>query len=167
MQENGLSIKKLLNDYRNGPLLLRAVLAGMTPAQLDAAPIPGKWSTRQVICHLADAELLYADRFKRIIVEDQPPLRSMDPDAFVARLACSARDLSVELETIDAVRRHMSGILQTLSDADFQRTGVHSADGPLTLQTLLERITGHIPHHARTVVEKRRALGMDVRIAGL
>lgn len=162
-----MSIRKLLNDYRNGPLLLPSVLAGMTSDQLSAAPVPGKWSTRQVICHLADAELLYADRFKRIVAEDQPPLPAMDPDLFVARLACDRRDLAVEVETIAIVRRHMAGILETLDEADFQRTGIHSKDGPLTLQTLLERITRHIPHHVRTIVEKRRALGINIEIAGL
>lgn len=162
-----MSIKQLLNDYRNGPLVLRSVLSGMTPEQVDAAPVPGKWSTRQVICHLADAELLYADRFKRILAEDQPPLRAMNPDVYVAKLAVADRDLSVELETIDAVRRHMVGILEHMPEADFQRTGVHSEDGPLTLQTLLERITRHVPHHARTIVEKRRALGLNIEIAGL
>jgi hypothetical protein len=161
-----VSIKKLLNDYRNGPLVLSSVLSGMTTEQIDAAPIPGKWSTRQVICHLADAELLYADRFKRIIAEDRPPLQAMDPDVFVARLVCDQRDLPIELEMIDAVRRHVSGILACMPDDVFQRTGIHSADGPLTLQTLLERITRHIPHHARTIIAKRRALGINVEIAG-
>lgn len=162
-----MSIKKLLNDYRNGPIVLRAALSGMSPDQINAAPVPGKWSTRQVICHLADAELLYADRFKRILAEDQPPLRAMDPDDYVAKLAIPDRDLNVELDTIEIVRRHMVGILDHMPEADFQRTGVHSADGPLTLQTLLERITRHIPHHARTIVEKRRVLGLNIEIAGL
>lgn len=162
-----MSIRRLLEDYRNGPLLLPAVLAGMTSDQLSAAPIPGKWSTRQVICHLADAELLYADRFKRIIAEDQPPLRAMNPDVYVARLGCDRRDPAVELETIDAIRRHIAGILESLDEADFRRIGIHSEDGPLTLQTLLERITRHIPHHVRTIVEKRRALGINIEIAGL
>lgn len=162
-----MSIKKLLNDYRHGPVLIRAALSGMTPEQIDAAPVPGKWSTRQVVCHLADAELLYADRFKRILAEDQPPLRAMNPDVFVAKLACSERDLEVELQTIEIVRTHMAGILEAMPEADFQRTGLHSEDGPLTLQTLLERITRHIPHHARTIAEKRRALGLNIEIAGL
>jgi uncharacterized damage-inducible protein DinB len=163
----GVSIKKLLLDYKNGPIVLSSVLSGMTPEQFDAAPVPGKWSTRQVICHLTDAELLYADRFKRILAEDQPRLMAMDPDVYVAKLAVSERDLSVELDTIDAVRRHMVGILEHMPEADFQRTGIHSADGPLTLQTLLERITRHIPHHARKIVDKRRALGLNIEIAGL
>jgi hypothetical protein len=162
-----VSIKKLLNEYRSGPIVVRSVLSGMTPEQVDASPVPGKWSTRQVICHLADAELLYVDRFKRILAEDQPPLRAMDPDRYVAKLAVSDRDLNVELDTIEIVRRHMAGILDRMPEVDFQRTGMHSSDGPLTLQTLLERITRHIPHHARTIVEKRRALGLNIEIAGL
>lgn len=162
-----MSIRRLLNEYQNGPLLLRSVLSGMSSADLDATPIAGTWSTRQVICHLADAELLYADRFKRIIAEDNPPLRSMNPDTFAARLAYGDRDLIVEVDTIDAIRRHMSGILQTLPESAFQRVGVHSDDGPLTLQTLLERVTRHIPHHARKILEKRRALGLNIEIAGL
>ena len=162
-----MSIKRLLSDYRNGPLVLQSVLSGMTAEQLDVAPVPGKWSTRQVICHLADAELVYADRFKRIIAEDRPALRGMDPDVFTAELAYGERDLQIEVDTIEAIRRHMSGILAATPESAFQRIGIHSEDGPLTLQTLLERITGHIPHHARTIVAKRRALGINVEIAGL
>jgi uncharacterized damage-inducible protein DinB len=161
-----VSIERLLSDYSNGPLILPPLLSGMTAAQIDAAPVPGKWSTRQVICHIADAELSYADRFKRIVAEEQPPLRAMNPDEFAARLAYARRDIEVELELIALTRRHVAGILSSLPAEAFQRTGLHSEDGPLTLQTLLERITRHIPHHARTIVEKRRALGINVEIAG-
>jgi hypothetical protein len=39
----------LISDYWAGPQMLRATVAGMTAEQLDARPIPGKWSTKQVI----------------------------------------------------------------------------------------------------------------------
>jgi hypothetical protein len=38
--------------------------------------------------------------------------------------------------------------------------GVHSLDGPITFAALLERITGHIPHHVGFIEEKLRALGV-------
>lgn len=161
-----MSFENLLNAYRSGPDLLHSVLVGMRPHHLDAAPIPGRWSTRQVICHLADAELVYADRIKRVLAEDRPPLRSMDPNQFAARLAYAERDLEIELQTVAAVRRHLDGILQNVTEADLERVGIHSEDGPLTLKSLLERITEHIPHHARTIVQKRRALGLTIDIAG-
>ena len=38
----------LISGYCAGPQMLRAAVAGMTAEQLDARPIPGKWSTKQV-----------------------------------------------------------------------------------------------------------------------
>lgn len=148
----------LIDDYLNGPALLREAIAGMTPEQIDAAPIPGKWSTRQVICHIADFEPVYADRMKRVIAEDNPTMFGGDPDVFAARLAYDARDIADELQLIDATRRHTAAILRTLPAETFQRTGNHSADGPISLETLLSRITGHIPHHITFIEEKWQAL---------
>jgi hypothetical protein len=46
----------------------------MTRDQLLARPVPGKWSTQEVVCHLADYEAVYADRMKRVIALDEPEL---------------------------------------------------------------------------------------------
>lgn len=43
-----MEIAKLIADYTAGPQKLRVAIAGMTPEQIDAAPIAEKWSTRQV-----------------------------------------------------------------------------------------------------------------------
>ena len=59
-----MDISELIDEYTVGPRKLRDTIAGMTPDQIDAAPIPGKWSTRQVVCHLADFESVYGDRMK-------------------------------------------------------------------------------------------------------
>ena len=154
-----MSHAALIADYLAGPAALRQAIQGMTPAQLNAAPIPGKWSTRQVICHIADFEPVYADRIKRVIAEDEPLLMSGDPDQFAAKLAYDQRDLETELQLIEVVRRHLASILRTLPAETFQRAGKHSRDGLLTIETLLTRITGHIPHHVQTIAEKRAALG--------
>ncbi|MGH7127350.1 MAG: DinB family protein, partial [Planctomycetaceae bacterium] len=130
----------------------------MTAEQLDARPVPGKWSTRQVVCHIADFEPVYADRMKRVIAENEPTFFGGDPDVFAARLAYEQRDVAEELRLIEVVRGQMARILRTLSPEGFQRKGIHSADGPLTLQTLLERITRHVPHHVRFIEEKRQAM---------
>jgi uncharacterized damage-inducible protein DinB len=150
----------LIDRYAAGAAELRAAIAGLSPEQLDATPIAGTWSTRQVVCHIADFEPVYADRMKRVVAEDEPPLRGGDPDLFAARLAYEARDLEEELRLIEAVRAHVARILRTLPAEAFDRVGVHSADGRLTLRTLLERITNHVPHHVAFIAEKRRALGV-------
>jgi hypothetical protein len=94
-----------------------------------------------------------------VIAENRPTFFGGDPDVFAARLAYAQRDVAVDLQMIEAVRRHVAAILRTLSPDDFQREGIHSTDGPISLQTLLQRITNHIPHHVTFIREKRAALG--------
>lgn len=149
-----------IDDYLAGARIPREAVAGMTPEQLVARPIPGKWSTLEVVCHLADFEIVYADRIKRVLAEEEPPLRGGDPEVFAARLAYHARDLEEELVLIETTRRQVARILRTARPEDFQRRGIHSESGPITLETLLERITAHIPHHVRFIEEKRQALGL-------
>jgi hypothetical protein len=148
----------LIEQYLAGPELLRRAVAGMTGDQLLARPISGKWSTQEVVCHLADYELIYADRMKRVIALDEPELLQGDPRLFAARLAYDQRDVEEELALVDWIRTQMTRILRTLTPADFQRQGRHSRDGALTLAEVLQRTTAHIPHHVRFIEEKRRAL---------
>jgi hypothetical protein len=153
-----MKFSALIDQYRTGPASLRKAVAGMNREQLAARPVPGKWSTLEVVCHVADFEPIYADRMKRVIAEESPLLLSGDPDRFQARLAYGSRDAAEELTLIETVRGQMARILATLSEADFARTGKHSTDGALSLAVLLERITNHIPHHVAFIEEKRRAL---------
>src|SRR6516164_3982732 len=148
----------LIEQYHAGPGVLRRAVAGMTREQLLARPIPGKWSTQEVVCHLADYEPIYADRLKRVIALKEPELLKGDPGLFAARLAYDQRDLEEELALIELIRKQMGRILRALTPEDFQRQGGHSRDGALTLEVLLQRITAHIPHHVRFIEEKRRAM---------
>ena len=158
-----MNIVALVDQYRAGPAQLRNAVAGMSREQLLARPVAGKWSTLEVVCHLADFEPIYADRMKRVIVEENPLFISGDPDVFQAGLAYSRRDVEEELTLIDTVRAQMARILKTLPESAFARTGRHSVDGPLSLAVVLERITGHIPHHLEFIEAKRRALGLPAR----
>ena len=148
----------LIEEYLAGPGVLRRAIAGMTRELLLGRPIPGKWSTQEVVCHLADYEPIYADRMKRVIALKEPELLKGDPGLFAARLAYDQRDVEEELALIEITRNQMARILSTLKLEDFQRTGGHSRDGALTLEVLLQRITRHIPHHVRFIEEKRRAM---------
>lgn len=147
-----------LDQYAQGPRALREVIAGLNDRQLRTPAPPGNWSVLQIVCHIADFEIVYADRIKRVLVEDRPTMFGGDPDQFAARLCYHQRDLEEELNVIAAIRAQVARILGTATMADFERVGIHSSDGPLTLSTLLKRIAGHIPHHGKFIAEKRPAL---------
>ncbi len=149
----------LIDDYLASARRLRDAVAGLSPDQARQRPIAGKWSTLEVVCHLADFEIVYADRIKRVIAEDRPALPGGDEKLFAARLQYHQRDMENEVALVDAIHRQVAAILRTLADDDFQRVGVHSERGPLTLETLVSGAGGHIAHHLKFVAEKRRAMG--------
>src|SRR3954465_8630857 len=91
----------LIDNYLAGVDLLRQAVAGMSREQLVARPVPGKWSTLEVVCHLADFDPILADRMKRVIALDRPQLLGADEKRFAAALAYDKRDLEEELAVLE------------------------------------------------------------------
>jgi hypothetical protein len=155
-----MEYSKLIDDYAACAGLLRDATKGMTRDQILARPMPGKWSTLEVVCHLSDFEIVYADRIKRIIAEERPTLPDGDEQLFAAKLAYHSRDLEEELLVFSSIRTSTARILRTLPAGDFARIGNHSTAGPLTLLQFVERATKHIHHHVAFIQEKRKAMGL-------
>jgi uncharacterized damage-inducible protein DinB len=154
------TLPEMIDAYLSGPQALRAAVRGMSREQLRARPVAGKWSTLEVVCHLADFDPILADRMKRVIAEDRPQLVGADENRFAAALAYHERDLEEELAIVERTRSQVARILRTLPAEALQRVGVHNERGPLTLERLLTTATNHIPHHVRFIAEKRQALGL-------
>ena len=154
------TLSQLLDDYLSGPPALRKAVAGMSREQLTARPVPGKWSTLEVVAHIADFDPILADRVKRIVALENPPLTGADENRFAAALAYQDRDLEEELTIIECTRTQLARILRKQTDDILQRVGVHSERGPLTLERMLTMAARHIPHHVQFIDEKRKALGL-------
>jgi len=152
------TLQELISKYDQGPLELSNAVSAFSSIQLRIPSPPGAWSVLQIVCHIADFELVYADRMKRVVAEEEPTLFGGDPDVFAAKLAYEQRDLREELDVICSVRRQVSRFLKTLQSSEFERTGRHTSDGPLSLMVLLQRIAGHIPHHLKFIDGKAKTL---------
>jgi uncharacterized damage-inducible protein DinB len=155
-----MSLSQLIEQYVDGAKVLRQAVAGMSREQILARPIPGKWSTLEVVVHLADFEIVYVDRITAIVAEEEPQLPGRDEQQYAARLAYHERDLEEELKLVEVCRSRVARILRKLADADLTRRGIHTEAGPLTLQQMIERATKHVQHHVTFIGEKRKALGM-------
>jgi uncharacterized damage-inducible protein DinB len=154
------SLPALLDSYLAGPRTLRQAVAGLSREQLLARPIPGQWSTLEVVCHLVDFDPIIADRMKRIIAEDRPTLLGADETRFAAALAYHDRDLEEELTILEVTRRQMARILRAAPPDALERVGVHNERGEMTLERMLSSAINHIPHHVAFIQQKRKALGL-------
>jgi len=152
---------ELADQYLAGVTELRKAVAGMTREQLAARPVAGRWSTLEVVCHLADFDPILADRMKRIIaMGDTPLLLAADENQFLKTLGYQDRDIENELALIEATRRQMAAVIRTLKPEQLQLAGCHNKNGLVTLERLIQTAINHIPHHLKFVAEKRKALGL-------
>ena len=151
---------RLVQDYASAPVLVRRAVADMSSQQLLARPVPGKWSTLEVVCHLLDSDQAYAHRMKRVIAEDRPLLIGYDETRFTGRLYYHERNLGNALDLMEATRNDMASILDQLPESAWRREGVHNERGLETLEDQVKIEIEHVAHHLRHVSEKRRALGL-------
>jgi hypothetical protein len=154
------TVDALIEQYVSGPKRLRKRASGMTAEQLRARPVAGRWSTLEVVCHVVDSDLIYAERMKRVIAEDNPTLVNAEEGLWVERLACHERDVEEELALLDLTRSQMARILRRTPPEAYGRKGTHTTAGPRTLLELLQSVTRHIDHHLTFIDEKRAALGL-------
>jgi exonuclease I len=148
-------IQRLLADAN----LLSQDIAGLSEADLDARPVTGQWTIRELVWHVVDSDIILGDRMRRIIAEDRPSLIGFDETLFTQRLFYQQRDLGPAVKLFELNRLVLADILGRLQPSDFDRVGIHSEVGPLTLLQLLEKTVAHPLHHHKFLVEKRRLLG--------
>ena len=135
-------------------------VAGMTLAHSLARPGPGKWSTLELIVHLADTDAIVIDRMKRVIAEDRPKLLGADEDAYIARLHPHSQSMEDAVTLLDVGRRQFGRLLTQLPDIDFDRTGTHNSAGVVSIKGMLKSYTDHIDYHLKFVAGKRKNLGV-------
>ncbi|HTQ55683.1 MAG TPA: DinB family protein [Bryobacteraceae bacterium] len=144
-------ISDLLERFRRGPELLAVVLTGVFGEEEDFVPAPGKWSVRQIIAHLADSEMVCAQRIRQIAAEDSPTLMAFDQEAWTRNLDYAWRKPKQSLESFRRVRSENYELLKRLPEAAYARTGNHSQRGPITLQFQVELLAQHAEAHARQI----------------
>ncbi len=150
-------MQALLERFRRGAELVAVVATGAAGAELDYRAAPEKWSVRQIMCHLADAEMVGRVRFSRTIAEENPALTAYDEKAWAERLDYHRRKFSQALETFRRVRGENYELLKDQPAGNWLRTAQHSVRGQITLGDLLTIYAEHAESHARQIKEAREA----------
>jgi hypothetical protein len=150
-------IATVLERFRRGPELIAVVTTGVFGDEEDFVTAPGKWSIRQIVAHLADADLVGAHRFRQLIAEENPTLIAFDQNLWTANLDYARRKPKQSLETFRRLRAESYDLLKGLSPDAFDRAGNHTERGRVTLRELLDGYAGHAEAHARQLQEIREA----------
>ena len=145
---------RLVERYRGGFDAVAKALEGAGEAELDQAPA-GEWTPRQVVHHLADAEIIGAERLRRLIAEPGARIVGYDEKAFAASMPAD-RPVEPSLQALRWVRASTVELLQRMSEDDWARAGVHTERGRYTAEDWLASYAGHAHDHAEQIKKARR-----------
>ena len=132
---------------------LGCLLEELDDAAADYRYAAGKWSVKEVLGHLLDAERIFAYRLLRIARGDATPLAGFDENDYVAAADFGARPLESILEEYDLVRGHTLALIRGLDEGCFLRTGTCNGKA-ISARALAWIIAGH-EHHHMTVLKER------------
>lgn len=136
---------------------IEALLEGVDEQAGLAAYAPGKWSVKEVLVHLIDAERIFSTRALRFARNDQTPVPGYDENAWAPASRADRRPLAEILDELRAVRAGTLAFFRSLEGDDFRKRGI--ADGqPVSVRALLWIVPGHMAHHLG-VLRDRYGLG--------
>ena len=154
--------RTLIDRYEAGAELLAPAIAGLSGAELDAHPVPGTWSVRQIVVHLLESELAAVHRMRRIMAEDRPLVIAYDETRMAESCFYEHEDMARVCRMFADARHMMAGVLRRAPEAAFSRACVHNQNGLVTLGRLVEMYVGHLAHHMKFLLDKRRMLGKPI-----
>ena len=127
------------------PVRLTELARKLGKAGLERSLAPGKWSVREILCHLADCEVVFAFRLRQTLAESDPVLQPFDQNHWAKAYAMlNAQDA---LDAFCVIRRWNLALIATMKPEDFARTTTHPERGPMTMQTIVETMGGHDTNH--------------------
>src|SRR5579863_6676668 len=88
---------------------------------------PGKWSAREIICHLADTEIAFGFRLRQALAEPHHTIQPFDQDAWARGYA--ALDDERALETFSALRRWNLELLKGMPQEAYSKPVTHPERG--------------------------------------
>ena len=127
-------------------------LAGRIGAARMTTPrAPGKWSARDILCHLADCEIVFAFRLRQGLAEDHHVIQPFDQEKWAAPYR--SLDAPAALATFEQVRSWNLALLASVTPSQRSKPVMHPERGEMTFETIIETMAGHDLNHVKQLEE--------------
>jgi len=128
-------------------------LRRLTPAQAMFRYAEGKWTVKEVIGHLSDAERVVSYRLLCIARGDQTPLPRFDENAYVAASSADNRALADLVDELATVRAATLALVRAVPHSALANRGTVN-EWSLTARGLVFIIAGHFAHHMNVLRDR-------------
>ena len=124
---------------------LAALAAKIGPQGIDRKPAPGKWSAREILCHLADVETVFAFRLRQTLSEPHHVIQPFDQDSWASQYEGFTAEAA--LDVFSAVRKWNEALIGNAHAEAFSKPVTHPERGQMTFQDIVETMAGHDLNH--------------------
>jgi len=156
-----LSYKNDIDRYARAPSKIELAIERLPDAKLRWKPNPKKWSIREIVCHLADSEIVGIARMHQIVSasKDAPPtLVAYDQDALAERYTYNSHDEQLAMQVFKTLRKHATALLKSLPREAFEKAGVHPKLGKITLAGWVKLYADHAETHLQQIQKLKEQL---------
>jgi hypothetical protein len=136
------SLKQFLKTVKNIP-----------SKKIDYAYAEGKWTVREMLQHMIDAERVFAYRALWFARKDQAPLPGFDEKNWAVTANASKRDWDDMIEEFSYVRKSTQALFAAMDEEQLRSSGVAN-NNTINVAGLGFVCAGHLNHHLRVLQER-------------
>jgi hypothetical protein len=151
--------RQLVKRLRQQADDVRRLTFGLDEEKLATRTVAGKWSLKELVCHLWRVQQVFEGRIERMLADNRPPVARYDPEGdpeFDKLLAGPAYEA---LSGFQKDRDRFAGRLEALSPAEWHRAGQHPEFPHYDVHFQVEYMVHHEAHHIYQMYQRRAPLG--------
>ena len=137
---------------KEGPAFNR-FLESIPSGKIDYRYAEGKWTIRELLQHIIDAERIFAYRALRFARKDETPLPGFDENLYGETSKADKRDWNELLEEFKTVRKSSEYLFGSFDDDQLNATGI-SSNKSISVLAFGYVIIGHTIHHKKIIEER-------------
>ncbi len=131
--------------------LVAELIAGIPAARLATRPAPGRWSVAEILAHLAEDEIATAWRYRQMVEHPGIALAGFDQDLWANLGEYARRDPHDSLALYRLLREANLRFLRALTPEQWERFGIHTERGRISVRDLAIHMIGHDANHMEQI----------------
>ena len=143
-----MTTEQVLAALAEAPVRIAEITAGLTEAQLHAAPAEGEWSATEVLAHLRSCADVWGNCIVTILNQDRPTLKAMDPRTWTKRTNYPDLEFGLSLDAYTGQRTGLLEVLKPLGPETWFRSATVTGAGK-PLERTVHFYAQWLAHHER------------------
>ena len=139
--------------FRNQRALIDQFFYNISTDKQDYAYAPGKWTLKEMVQHIIDAERVFNYRALAFARKDNTSLPSFDEDSYAANAQASRRDWKSLCDELKAVRNTTEMLYNSFQEETLGNSGIANKN-PMTVLAMGFTTIGHLYHHKKITEER-------------